>query len=186
MVTNRNLYIKDEQRDILESMTDQQARYVKAATEKGASAWLSALPLKRYDCKLGGYVHMRHNAVRDTEANIMKEVASDVKIEPLLLPVSDAVPLANGTKRAENACLDVSAKGIHSAQEVTFFDVQIANPNNASNGEKTLVEMYPSHEKEKMKSYNDRVLQVEKGSFVPLVYTTSGGMGQQCEAVDKV
>eukprot|EP00794_Sanderia_malayensis_P006323 gene6323-7047_t len=225
MVTNRNLYLKDEQQDILESLTDQQARYVKAATEKGASAWLSALPLKKYgyalnkrefrdairlrygnnipdmprfcacgkrnsvdhtlDCKLGGYVHMRHNAVRDTEANIMKEVASDVKIEPLLLPVSDAVPLANGTNRAENARLDVSAKGIHSAQKVTFFDVRIANPNNVSNGEKTLVEIYSSHEKEKMKSYNDRVLQVEKGAFVPLVYTTSGGMGPQCEAVHK-
>ena len=31
-----------------------------------------------------------------------------------------------------------------------------------------------------MRSYGDRILQVEKGSFVPLVYTTTGGMGPQC------
>ena len=36
-----------------------------------------------------------------------------------------------------------------------------------------------------MTMYNDRVLQVEKSSFVPLVYTTSGGMGPQCSAVHK-
>ena len=31
-----------------------------------------------------------------------------------------------------------------------------------------------------MKAYSDRIIQVEKGSFVPLVYTTTGGMGPQC------
>ena len=36
-----------------------------------------------------------------------------------------------------------------------------------------------------MTAYNDRVLQIEKASFVPLVYTTSGGMGPQCEKVHK-
>ncbi len=36
-----------------------------------------------------------------------------------------------------------------------------------------------------MKVYNDRILQIEKGSFVPLVYTTSGGMGPQCQKTHK-
>ena len=36
-----------------------------------------------------------------------------------------------------------------------------------------------------MKAYGDRILQVEKGSFVPLVYTTSGGMAPQCERTHK-
>ena len=35
------------------------------------------------------------------------------------------------------------------------------------------------NEGEKMRAYNDRILQVEKGSFVLLVYTTTGGMGPQ-------
>ena len=41
------------------------------------------------------------------------------------------------------------------------------------------------NEKEKMKAYGDRVLQVEKGSFVPLDYTTTGGMGPFCEKTHK-
>ncbi len=36
-----------------------------------------------------------------------------------------------------------------------------------------------------MKAYNDRIIQVEKGSFVPLVYTTTGGMGPQCQRAHK-
>ena len=36
-----------------------------------------------------------------------------------------------------------------------------------------------------MKAYGDRVLKVEKGSFVPLVYTTTGGMGPLCEKTHK-
>ena len=36
-----------------------------------------------------------------------------------------------------------------------------------------------------MTAYNDRVLQVEKASFVPLIYTTTGGMGPQCTAFHK-
>ena len=38
-------------------------------------------------CKRGEYVYMRHNAIRDTEAKIMREVCSDIKIEPNMLPV---------------------------------------------------------------------------------------------------
>ncbi len=36
-----------------------------------------------------------------------------------------------------------------------------------------------------MRHYNDRILQVEKASFVPLIYTTTGGMGPQCEKTHK-
>ena len=39
--------------------------------------------------------------------------------------------------------------------------------------------MYSSHEREKKRSYNHRVLQVEKGSFTPLVFSTTGGMAPE-------
>ena len=37
--------------------------------------------------------------------------------------------------------------------------------------------VYRRHEKEKKRSYEDRVREVEHGSFTPLVFSTSGGMG---------
>ena len=122
------------------------------------------------DCKLGGYAHIRHNNIRDTEARIMREVAFDVKIEPGLQKVSKNVKLTPGTKTEDNARLDVSARGIYSSHELTFFDVRISNPNAPSNRSLTLTAVYSKNEKEKMKAYGDRVLQVEKGSFVPLYY----------------
>jgi hypothetical protein len=60
---------------------------------------------------------------------------------------------------------------------LTFFDVRISNPNAPSNRCLTIAAVYKKNEREKMKAYEDRILQVEKGSFVPLVYTTTGGMG---------
>ena len=36
-----------------------------------------------------------------------------------------------------------------------------------------------NYEREKKRKYNDRVLQVEKGSFSPLIFSTTGGMGPE-------
>ena len=137
------------------------------------------------DCKLGGYAHIRHNKIRDTEARIMQEVAFDVKVEPGLQKVSKNVKLQPGSKTEDNARLDVSARGIFSSHELTFFDVRISNPNAPSNRSLTIADVYKKNEKEKMKAYGDRIIQIEKGSFVPLVYTTTGGMGPQCEKLHK-
>ena len=57
------------------------------------------------NCKLGGDVHMRHNQIRDFEADLLKEVCKDVKVEPLLLPLGNSGTLSTNT--AEKARLDV-------------------------------------------------------------------------------
>ena len=54
-------------------------------------------------CKRGD-VSMRHSALRDTEAKIMKEVCSDIKIEPNMLPVGMDNMIGNN---ADNARLDI-------------------------------------------------------------------------------
>ena len=43
----------------------------------------------------------------------------------------------------------------------------------------TPLEMYADHEDKKMKKYNHRVIQIEKGTFAPLCFLTTGGMGPQ-------
>ena len=40
-------------------------------------------------CKLGGYVIMTHNHIRDTMANLLREVCHDVKVEPQLQKVNE-------------------------------------------------------------------------------------------------
>ena len=39
------------------------------------------------NCKRGGYVIMRHNNVRDFEANLLKVIHNDVEVEPELQPI---------------------------------------------------------------------------------------------------
>ena len=46
-------------------------------------------------------------------------------------------------------------------------------------------QIYRQNELEKKRLYNDRVLQVEKASFVPLVFTTYGGFGPECTKLNK-
>ena len=36
------------------------------------------------------------------------------------------------------------------------------------------------HENEKKRQYSRRVLDIEHGTFTPLIFTTTGGMGQEC------
>ena len=41
------------------------------------------------------------------------------------------------------------------------------------------------NEKEKKRQYNERVLEVEHGSFTPLVFSSNGGMGRECSTFYK-
>jgi len=45
--------------------------------------------------------------------------------------------------------------------------------------------VYRQHENEKKRKYASRVLEVEKGTFTPLVFSTTGGMGDECNRFHK-
>ena len=59
--------------------------------------------------------------------------------------------------------------------EKAFFDVRIFHPNANSNRSKTLPQLFASHESEKKRAYNQRIIDVEHATFTPLVFSTSGG-----------
>ena len=40
---------------------------------------------------------------------------------------------------------------------------------------------FAKNEEEKKKNYNARVLNVENGTFTPLVFSVNGGMGRECK-----
>ena len=39
-------------------------------------------------CARGGYVIMRHNEIRDVTATLLREVTSNVEVEPILQPIT--------------------------------------------------------------------------------------------------
>ena len=66
-----------------------------------------------------------------------------------------------------------------------FFDVWVFNPFAQSHLSTPLAQCYRKQEMEKKRNYEERVREVEHGSFSPLVFTTAGGMGATATVVYK-
>ena len=81
----------------------------------------------------------------------------------------------------EKARLDISARGLWGPFQKTLFDVRIFHPNADSYKDRDIKSVYSLHENIKKRDYEQRVIQVEKCSFTPLVYSTSGGMAPQAK-----
>ena len=126
---------------------------------------------------------MRHNRIRDLEAELMKDVCKDVRVEPQLLPLDSEIDRTGNV--AEKARADVSAIGVWGSHERTFLDVRIFHPNAPTHIDKPIEQIYESQEREKKNEYNERIIQVEKGSFTPIVMSTSGGMGVEAKKYHK-
>ena len=133
-------------------------------------------------CAKGGYVSMRHNALRDLNAELQGEVCKDITIEPTLIPLDNEE--VSGTSAAR-AATDISSRGLWSTFQRTFYDVRVLHPNAPSYQDTPLSSLYRNHENEKMRKYNSRVITVEKGTFTPLVYSTFGGCGPQAKQYHK-
>ena len=192
-------------------------RAMDLAQEKGASSWLTSLPLEEFgftlhkgafrdavalrygwqpsyspsscacgsnfsvehalSCPKGGFPTIRHNEVRDLTANLMSEVCHDVCVEPTLQPITGEV-LSNATAISDDgARLDIAANGFWGGRsERAFFDVRVFNPYAPSNRQ-PLPTCYRKHENQKKRAYEQRVREVERGSFTPLVLSLTGGLG---------
>ena len=62
-----------------------------------------------------------------------------------------------------------------------FFDVRVTHVNSRSNHCKSTATIFKEQENEKKRKYNQRVMDVEMGTFTPLVFGTNGGMGLDCQ-----
>ena len=120
--------------------------------------------------------------MRDMEAMFMREVCSDVKLEPMLIP-TDAERAAGTT--AERARLDVSGRGVWSQYERTFVDIAVTHPTAQSHVGKKMDQLYREFEQAKKRKYLDRVINTEKRTLTPLIFSTTGGMGPECSRFNK-
>ena len=68
---------------------------------------------------------------------------------------------------------------VHEDYEKTLFDVRIFHPGAQSYQNRSLDAIYKAHEKEKKNKYLTHVLNKEKCSFTPLVFSTHGGCGPE-------
>ena len=107
-------------------------------------------------------------------------VCYDVEVEPVL-QVLTGETLERGANIAPDARLDIHARGVWERQRSAFFDVRVFHPNAASYRDLSPKQIYRQHENEKKRKYATRVLEIEQGTFTPLVFSTTGGMGEECQ-----
>ncbi len=119
-------------------------------------------------CSTGGYVARRHNNLRDFFGRMLSEISYNVRCEPVLAPIDQQAD------PHERSRLDIAATGFWRFGQNAFFDIRVFNPLAASNT-RIPQSVYESHENEKIRKYEQRVLDVEHGSFTPLVFSALGG-----------
>ena len=83
----------------------------------------------------------------------------------------------------DGGCLYVSAQGFWGdGHQRALFELRIFHPNAPSYRKMQLPSAYCLHERQKQRSYDQHVREIEHGSFTPLVFFTSGRMGK-CASV---
>ena len=78
--------------------------------------------------------------------------------------------LSRRTDAADNAHPDIRARGFWRAGQNSFFDVRVTNANAASQMASSIESVLKKHEHEKNATYKERVVNIEFGSFTPLVF----------------
>jgi len=187
--------------------------------EKGASSWLSAIPIEQhgsalhktdftdalclhygwspphlpthcvcsktfsishaFSCPHGAFPIIRHNDIHDLTAKLMSEVCHDVQVEPHLQPLSGESLHYKSAVHEDDARVDIRAASFWSCRHHrSFFDVCVFNAFAESNLSSSPAATFRRHEGEKRRAYEERVREVERGSFTPLVFSSSGDMGK--------
>ena len=121
-------------------------------------------------CKVGGFIHMRHNDILNITADLLTTVCKDVEKEPMLQPC----PVAKDELRA-----DIAARGFWQSMQRAFVDVRVFYPFAQSYRHQSLSATMKSMEAKKKNKYLKRVLNDENGTFTPLVFTSNGGMSKE-------
>ena len=130
------------------------------------------------NCKRGGFIGIRHDSIKNFEARLLSVVCKDVQTEPPLQPVGET-RLRPSANKQDGARLDVRARGFWRDGQQAFFDVQVTNADCDSQISKPIKSILRSHEQTKKTHYNTRVMEVEQGTFTPIVPTIKaiGGGG---------
>ena len=128
---------------------------------------------------------MRHNEIRDFTASLLDEVCGDIQIEPTLIALSGEDQLGKSANTSSEARLDVSARGFWGDRFARTVECLIFHPNAPSVRTVPVNSLYVRHEKEKRRCYEQRVKDVEGATFVPLDFSTAGGMGRSSSVTFK-
>ena len=134
----------------------------------------------------GGFIHRRHDEIRNIFAEMLQQVCNDVAVESPLMPLTGERLNLRSANIDDEARLDIRARSFWMRGEQAFFDVRIFNPFASTHLNQSLTSSFISNEKEKKRKYNQRVIDIEHGSFTPLVMSAYGGCSRETEIFIKM
>ena len=85
---------------------------------------------------------MRHNNIRDFEANLLRKVCVDVETEPQLQPLDEENIIG---LTGDESKPDVRARGIWRPGQNSFFDIRATNTNSDSQVHLSLEKVLHKH-----------------------------------------
>ena len=124
---------------------------------------------------------MRHDNIRDLLTNLLEKVCKDVESEPHLQKVTSEVMDHQTANTEDDSRLDIKARNFWQRGQTAFFDIRVTNVNAESQKNQTTLQVFRNHELAKRSEYLQGIVDIENGSFIPLVFGTNGGVGKECE-----
>ena len=129
------------------------------------------------------YIYIKDNEIGDMMADLITEVCLDVAVERLLAPLSGerfTADNSDSTNTAPDARADIRARGFWSRAESAFFDIRVFHPDAASYQHQVVRSLLEQQKRQKKLEYSERIINVDRGTFIPLVFTTIGGAAPEC------
>ena len=101
-----------------------------------------------------------------------------MSIESALQPLSGEDFSHRSANVEDGARLDIKAQNFWGRnRRNTFFDIRVLNSYLPSNCKLSSAACYRKQDLEKRRAYERKIIEVEHGSFTPIVLSTSGGWG---------
>lgn len=122
---------------------------------------------------------MRHDEPKKLFAQIATEVFNDVELEPLLEPLSGEIMEHKTAKRQPEARSDVRVRGFWGNKQNAFFEFRVFYPFASSYVPHSLSKLYKRFAGTRKREYEQRINQVDCGSFTPMIMASTGGMGAE-------
>ena len=120
-----------------------------------------------------------------SQPTLVGKVCNNVEVETQLQPLDNERLNLRTAVTSPEARLEFKAGGFWSRGVTAFFDVRETHVNSKCSQGKETSTIFKEQEEEKKRKYQQRVLDVEMGSFTSLVFGTNGGMGADCNSFFK-
>ena len=102
-----------------------------------------------------------------------------------LYPLPRFYRIDGRTRTRAEASPDIQAWWVWRQGQIAFFDIRLTNLNANSQKQQTIETISKKCEKEKKRTYNNRIMNVEHGAFTPLVFLLTEGEGPEMSMFHK-